>query len=69
MRVTRPVFGDDNSAVFRFGAALINLLRTSAAGELIEPAAVAGPAPERGSSSPSASMTWTRSAQTWPAGG
>ena len=45
----REVFGlsitfeDDDSAVFTFGNTLINLLRTSAAGELIEPAAVAPP--------------------------
>lgn len=35
------VFEDDDSAVFRFGATLVNLLTTSAARELIEPAAVA----------------------------
>jgi catechol 2,3-dioxygenase-like lactoylglutathione lyase family enzyme len=34
-------FADDNSAVFKFGATLINLLKTSAAPELIEPAKVA----------------------------
>jgi len=43
----REVFGlpvtfeDDASAVFKFGDTLINLLRTTAARELIEPAAVA----------------------------
>ena len=35
------VFEDDDSAVFRFGATLVNLLTTSAARELIEPAVVA----------------------------
>jgi catechol 2,3-dioxygenase-like lactoylglutathione lyase family enzyme len=35
------VFEDDNSAVFKFGDTLINLLKTTAAGELIEPATVA----------------------------
>ncbi|MDX3327500.1 VOC family protein [Streptomyces sp. ME02-6979-3A] len=35
------VFEDDNSAVFEFGNTLINLLRTTAATELIEPARVA----------------------------
>jgi catechol 2,3-dioxygenase-like lactoylglutathione lyase family enzyme len=35
------VFEDDNSAVFQFGATLINLLKTTAAGELVEPATVA----------------------------
>lgn len=35
------VFEDDDSAVFKFGNTLINLLKTTAAGELIEPAAVA----------------------------
>jgi catechol 2,3-dioxygenase-like lactoylglutathione lyase family enzyme len=44
----REVFGlpvhfeDDASAVFNFGNTLINLLKTDAARELIEPAAVAG---------------------------
>jgi catechol 2,3-dioxygenase-like lactoylglutathione lyase family enzyme len=38
------VFEDDNSTVFRFSNTLINLLKTSAAGELIEPAPVASPA-------------------------
>ncbi|MGZ4494857.1 MAG: VOC family protein [Nocardioides sp.] len=36
------VFEDDNSAVFNFGNTLINLLKSTAAGELIEPARVAG---------------------------
>lgn len=36
-------FEDEDSAVFRFGNTLINLLKTSAAPELIEPAAVAAP--------------------------
>lgn len=35
------VFEDDDSVVFRFGKTLVNLLKTTAAGELIEPAAVA----------------------------
>jgi catechol 2,3-dioxygenase-like lactoylglutathione lyase family enzyme len=45
----REVFGlpvtyeDDNSAVFTFGETMINLLRTTEAHELIEPAKVAGP--------------------------
>ncbi len=43
----REVFGlpvtfeDDDSAVFRFGSVLVNLLKVQAARELIEPAAVA----------------------------
>ena len=43
----REVFGlpvafeDDNSAVFKFTNTLINLLKTTAAGELIHPAVVA----------------------------
>jgi catechol 2,3-dioxygenase-like lactoylglutathione lyase family enzyme len=37
------VYEDPNSAVFKFGDTLINLLKISAAGELIEPAAVASP--------------------------
>ncbi len=35
------VFEDDDSAVFDFGNTIINLLKTAAARELIEPAAVA----------------------------
>ena len=39
-----PVFFEDpQSAVFRFGDTLVNLLKVSAARELIEPAAVASP--------------------------
>jgi lactoylglutathione lyase len=34
-------FEDDNSAVFTFGSVLVNLLSTTAAPELIEPAVVA----------------------------
>jgi catechol 2,3-dioxygenase-like lactoylglutathione lyase family enzyme len=34
-------FEDDNSAVFKFGSTLINLLKTTAARELVEPAQVA----------------------------
>jgi catechol 2,3-dioxygenase-like lactoylglutathione lyase family enzyme len=46
-RFYREVFGlpihfeDDDSAVFKFGSTLINLLRSTAARELIEPAVVA----------------------------
>lgn len=46
-RFYREVFGlavtfeDEDSAVFDFGNAIVNLLKTTAAGELIEPAAVA----------------------------
>lgn len=36
-------YEDDNSAVFNFHDVSINLLKTSAAHELIEPAAVGGP--------------------------
>ncbi|WP_326738745.1 VOC family protein [Streptomyces sp. NBC_01022] len=49
-RFYQEVFGlpvtyeDDNSAVFTFGNTLVNLLRTTAAHGLIEPAGVAGPA-------------------------
>jgi catechol 2,3-dioxygenase-like lactoylglutathione lyase family enzyme len=48
-RFYREVFGlpiayeDDNSAVFDFGNMIINLLKTTAAHELIEPAVVASP--------------------------
>jgi catechol 2,3-dioxygenase-like lactoylglutathione lyase family enzyme len=34
-------FEDDNSTVFRFGETLVNLLKTSEAPELVEPATVA----------------------------
>jgi catechol 2,3-dioxygenase-like lactoylglutathione lyase family enzyme len=34
------VFEDDNSAVFKIGDTLINLLKATAAGELVEPATV-----------------------------
>jgi catechol 2,3-dioxygenase-like lactoylglutathione lyase family enzyme len=37
------VFEDDASAVFEFGSTLVNLLKTEAAQELIEPAAVGRP--------------------------
>jgi catechol 2,3-dioxygenase-like lactoylglutathione lyase family enzyme len=36
------MFADDDSAVFEFGGTLVNLLKTAAAGELIEPATVGG---------------------------
>ena len=36
------VFEDDNSTVFKFGSTLVNLLKTAAAEELVEPAKVAG---------------------------
>ncbi|MFC7217066.1 VOC family protein [Streptomyces polyrhachis] len=40
-----PVFfEDDDSAVFRFGATLVNLLRASQAPELVDPARVGTPA-------------------------
>ena len=35
------VFEDDDSSVFKFGSMLVNLLKTTAAGELIDPAKVA----------------------------
>jgi catechol 2,3-dioxygenase-like lactoylglutathione lyase family enzyme len=40
-------YEDDNSAVFKFGGTMINLLKTTAVAELIEPAKMA--APEAGS--------------------
>ncbi|MDT7549842.1 MAG: lactoylglutathione lyase [Actinomycetota bacterium] len=36
-------FGDEDSAVYQFGGTLINLLKTSAARELVDPAEVAAP--------------------------
>ena len=38
----RLIFEDENSAVFRFANTGINLLRAEAAGELVNPGAVAG---------------------------
>jgi len=37
------IFEDPNSAVFKFGSTVVNLLQTSAAGELVEPAKVGTP--------------------------
>ena len=37
------IYEDSESAVFRFGSTLINLLRSTAAGELVEPATVGHP--------------------------
>ncbi len=37
-----PVHRDDDSVVFRFGETLVNLLRSEAAPELVDPAPVAG---------------------------
>ena len=37
------VFADENSAVFRVGGTLVNLLRVEAADELVTPAPVGGP--------------------------
>ena len=39
-----PIYEDENAAAFKFGDTIVNLLAHSAAHELIEPAAVAGPA-------------------------
>lgn len=36
------VYADNNSSVFEFGGTLINLLKSTAANELVEPAKVAG---------------------------
>ena len=36
-------FEDDNSAVYRLGAAMVNVLRVEAADQLVTPAPVAGP--------------------------
>jgi lactoylglutathione lyase len=37
------VFEDDESTIFKFGNTLVNLLKVTAAGELIDPAKVANP--------------------------
>lgn len=36
-------FEDDNSAVFRFGETMVNLLKVDSAGELVDPAPVGSP--------------------------
>lgn len=59
-------FEDDDSAVFDFGSTVINLLRTTAARELIEPAVVA---PREVGSRPQLTveaMTWMPCARSWP---
>ena len=38
-----PIYEDDDAVAFRFEGAIVNLLRTTAAPSLIEPAAVAAP--------------------------
>jgi catechol 2,3-dioxygenase-like lactoylglutathione lyase family enzyme len=38
-----PIYEDDDSAAFKFENAIVNLLATRAAGDLIDPGAVAGP--------------------------
>ena len=40
-----PIFEDDVSSAFDFGNLVVNLLSTSAAGELVEPGEVAAPGP------------------------
>ena len=57
-------YEDPSSAVFSFGDVLVNLLAVSEAPELIAPAAVANPGPDRECSSPSRSTTWTPPART-----
>ncbi len=56
-------FEDEDSVVFDFGNTLVNLLETSAAGELVEPATVADRGAGRARCSPSRLGTWTRSAR------
>ena len=55
-------FEDDNSAVFKFGDTLINLLKTDEAHELSAPATEATPEAVIGSSSLLASTTLTQRA-------
>jgi catechol 2,3-dioxygenase-like lactoylglutathione lyase family enzyme len=38
-----PIYEDDDSAAFKFENTIVNLLATRAAGDLIDPGAVAGP--------------------------
>jgi catechol-2,3-dioxygenase len=62
-------FEDDESAVFAFGGTLINLLRTTAARELVEPATVAPREAGLAFSSQSTWMTLMRCASSWPGAG
>jgi hypothetical protein len=58
-------FEDDNSAVFNLGNTLINLLKTTAAHELIELAAVASREAGSRLSSPLRWMTWMQCVRSW----
>jgi catechol 2,3-dioxygenase-like lactoylglutathione lyase family enzyme len=62
----RPIFEDDNSAVFRFANTGINVLRAEAAAGLVSPAAVADRNAGTRSYSRSAWTTSTRCARNWP---
>jgi catechol 2,3-dioxygenase-like lactoylglutathione lyase family enzyme len=68
-RFYREVFGlpvtfeDDASAVFDFGNTLINLLKTTAARELMSPRWSQRARPDPAFSSPSSRMTWMRCAR------
>lgn len=59
-------FEDDNSVVFEFGNTLVNLLKITAAPELIEPAVVASPEAGSRFQFTIGSMTWMQSARSWP---
>ncbi len=59
------LFEDEHSVVFNFGNTLVNLLHTSAAPELIEPALVAPRRRAPSCNSPSRWLTWTPGARNW----
>jgi catechol 2,3-dioxygenase-like lactoylglutathione lyase family enzyme len=63
-----PVFfEDDSSVVFDFGNAVVNLLRTSSAIELVAPATPGGAGADPRSSSPWRSTTSTPPVPSWRA--
>ena len=60
------VFEDNNSSVFKFGNTLVNLLKITAAGELVEPAKWHLARPDLALCSPSRWTTSMPCAQSWP---
>lgn len=62
------VYEDASSAVFKFSTAMINLLVTTAAHSLIEPAGLPVAMPDRACSSRSSWITSIPSARIWPIG-
>ena len=63
------IFEDENSAVFKFGDTVINVLAVSAAPSWSRPAPSPRPAAASAPSCPSRSPTSTPSAPNWPSAG